>query len=154
MRLLYLTVFGFLLLAAGLGSEAAGQVDKAKAKDKGKTAAATAAVLTDPLLPTDLVAKLKLTAAQQTEVAKLFKEFDAKLKEIASKAQAEPAPVPKVKTKDKTGSTALSPAISAAFELRGNYDAKFEAFLTDAQKKVLEDYRVKLGEAALTPGKK
>lgn len=145
-----LAVFAFALVA-----DAPGQFGKAKDQKGGKMMA-SATVLTDPLEPADLVAKLKPAGAQKLEMDKLFKEFDGKLKDIAGKATAQPAAgAAKSKFKGKGGKGATAnPSVSAAIELRQTYEEKFEAMLTEPQKKVLEDFRVKQGEALLSGAKK
>lgn len=159
MRMYRLMIVGCLLLV-GLAIDAAaqGEAAKAKAKDKGKMQAAPTTILTDPLEPADLVAKLKLAPAQKSAVDKLFKEYDGKLKDLVTKAPAgtaAPAPSKFAKFKGKGGAVATaSPAIAAAIELRGEYEDKFEELLTDPQKKVLEEARLKMGEALLLGGKK
>jgi len=155
MKLFRLLVLGLLL--STLAIEASAQV--VKGKDKGKTsAAATASVLTDPLFPTDLIARLKLDTKQKSEAAVIFKEFNSKLKEIASKAGSDPdpapAPPPKGKGKGKgKGGPAMSPGFAAALDLRDKYEEQFEGLLTVSQKKILDDIRAKQGEALLNPKK-
>lgn len=151
MRLLKLTILG-LLLASMLVFDASAQTAKNKTKKKGTPLvdAASSSVLTDPLIPADLLTKLKLSATQKTDADKLFKEFATKLKDIAAKAPPDSGKSAKPdKGKGKGGATTASPAISDAVELRDEYEQKFEELLTDPQKKVLEEYRVKQGEAAL-----
>jgi hypothetical protein len=161
MRLVPLAILA-LLLTGLVALDASAQTAKNKTKKKGTPLvdASSSSVLTDPLVPADLLAKLKLSATQKPEADKLLREFAAKLKDIAAKAQADSvgdskAAKDKGKGKNKGGSTATSPAISAAVDLRDEYEQKFEDLLTEPQKKILEDYRVKQGEAALkASGKK
>jgi len=162
MKLFKLSLLGLVALAL-IATEAPGQFGKRKDfkknKDgKGKAPAAASSLLTDPLEPADLVARLKLAGPQKLEMDKLFREFDGKLKEIASKAGAETGGDAKARFKGgkagKGGAAAASPSASAAIELRQAYGEKFEAMLTEPQKKVVEDYRVKQGEALLSGAKK
>lgn len=154
MHLLKLSLLGLFALVL-VAPDAAGQFGKNK-NLKGKGMASSATLLTDPLEPADLVAKLKATGTQKADLDKLFKEFDGKLKEIASKAGAEPAggaAKAKFKTKGK-GPASASPSVAAAVELRQTYGEKFEALLTEPQKKIVEEFRVKQGEALLSGAKK
>ena len=161
-RLLQLVVLGFLMVGV-LAVDASAQTAKNKTKKKATAPlvdASSPSLLTDPLVPADLLTKLKLSATQKPEADKLLKEFATKLKDIAAKAQTDSAGDSKTtkdkgKGKNKGGAGATSPAISAAVDLRDEYEQKFEDLLTEPQKKILEDYRVKQGEAALkASGKK
>src|SRR5262249_1288703 len=154
MRLLKLAILG-LLLTSLVSVDVSAQTAKTRTKKKGMPLvdATSSSVLTDPLIPAELLTKLKLSGTRKTDADKLFKEFAAKLKDIAAKAPAADASK-QPKGKGKGGATTTSPVISAAVELRDEYEQKFEELLTDPQKKILEEYRVKQGEAALRKSEK
>ncbi|MBL8796348.1 MAG: hypothetical protein JNM56_20790 [Planctomycetia bacterium] len=169
MRMHRLMIAG-CVMAACLAIDASAQVEGGKGKfqgkfqgkfgDKGRMQSGSNTILTDPLEPAEVVAKLKLTGTQKTAADKVLKEYDAKLKELAAKAPAAGnggAPTggkfSKFKGKGDGAGTA-NPAIEKAIELRGEYAEKFEALLTEPQKKILEEAHIKMGEALLSGGNK
>jgi hypothetical protein len=112
--------------------------------------------LTEPLIASDTVAKLKLTAEQKPQVDKLQREFAAKLKEIADKLKNTPAQAGDAKpAKGKKGTKAANPAndlLQEAVKLREDYEEKLNDLLTDSQKTILEEIRAKKAEALLNAG--
>jgi Spy/CpxP family protein refolding chaperone len=93
-----------------------------------------------PLVPTDTLDKLKLTADQKEKVEKLQKEFADKEKEAVGKARE--AMQKAVQDRDRDAIRKAAEQVGAALrdgrKLRDDYEGKVKAVLTDDQKKTYE----------------
>jgi hypothetical protein len=170
------------LLGLGLAvvSESAAQVpfrkrpfaQKNLQKPTDTTPSPDADPLTAPLLSRDLVIKLRFTTQQKPMVDKLQAEYASKLKDIRDQAMKDAKENGNTLDVGKAGkgakgaqkggkgagktagkSSGNTRGLSDAADLRNEYEGKVEELLTDAQKKIWEDIKVKQGEAALAGAK-
>jgi len=152
MRLFRLAAFGLMAtVLAVLGNADAqvfqkGQFDKFK----GKTPTTSSPdLLTAPLYPADVIAKLKLNAEQKPQVDKLLAEFNTKLKEIAAKVPAANPGTPADKFKGFKGKGGnvgqASPQFAAVLNLQSEYEKKVAEILTIDQRKLLDELTAKAG---------
>jgi hypothetical protein len=159
------------ILGLGLAVVAESSAQFKKRPQPPTTAATTDSPADDPLnaplLSRDLVIKLRITTKQRPDIDKLQKEYAVKLKEIRDKAaedqktNGDPLPAAKggkgAKGAGKGAGKGMRMAkgggntrgLTEAADLRNEYEDKVEELLTDAQKKIWEDIKVKQGEAAL-----
>lgn len=146
----------FMKMQGGLGGKLGGF------KGKGAAAPSMQDSLAGPLVAPEVLAKLNLSVTQRPAYDKLSKEFDAKIKEITAKLPAAP-PGGDLRAKIEAdlrakfnkggGSAPPSPEVQKALTLRDDYEKKFEEMLTEPQKKILADIRLKANEALLLGGK-
>ncbi len=94
---------------------------------------------TGPLLSDELKDKLKLTDDQKDKVSKLQKEFDDKSKDTAAKARD--AITKAIQDQDPQAMQQIRDQMQAVRTLRGEYQDKVVALLTEDQKKTYDAAR-------------
>jgi hypothetical protein len=122
-------------------------------------------VFNAPLVPKDLLAKLKLNDEQKPDVDKFQTEFSDKMKDVIAQAKKDVAknaggnnntPPAKGKGKGKGGAGGAkgpdAPGLTEAISLRNDYEDKVYKLLDDGQQKTWLDYKAKKGEGLLNGG--